>query len=150
MFTYIVLTAPSEHLCEIYKDQLDFYIRNSKFYSNCKTLVVSDPEGCRVGSGGGTLNAIYKLIDEFGEFSLTASKIAIIHSGGDSRRSPLQSITGKAWSNINCINGRSIASPFSLLIEELNSLCSSLPSNSLVIASSDVLINFSQTKVSMA
>lgn len=30
------------------------------------------------------------------------SNVAIIHSGGDSRRSPLQSISGKAWSSLNC------------------------------------------------
>lgn len=28
--------------------------------------------------------------------------MAIIHSGGDSRRSPLQSVSGKAWSSLNC------------------------------------------------
>ena len=33
---------------------------------------------------------------------MLASHVAIIHSGGDSRRSPLHSVSGKAWSSLNC------------------------------------------------
>ena len=77
-------------------------------------LAVPDPSSARVGrfsllrrvmrSGGATFNAIVAACEHlsaragFASVSpdiLANSKIVIIHSGGDSRRSPLQSLCGK-------------------------------------------------------
>lgn len=66
------------------------------------------------GSGGATFNAIVAACEHlsaragFASVSpdiLANSKIVIIHSGGDSRRSPLQSLCGKvsAWFGIECL-----------------------------------------------
>ena len=68
---------------------------------SCEVLVVSDPDGHRIGSGGGTLNALDCLRTQIGVLELNKARILIIHSGGDSRRAPLHSISGKAWASIN-------------------------------------------------
>lgn len=70
--------------------------------------------------------------------------MAIIHSGGDSRRSPLQSVCGKAWSSLNCgmVSGDEgldeeggggageiclHASPLTVLLRELGDILARLP-----------------------
>jgi hypothetical protein len=54
----------------------------------------------------------------------------------------LYSLCGKAWTTINAVIEESaIANPLALLIQELNAFCEYLPSNSLVVASSDVMLD---------
>ena len=61
---------------------------------------------------GGTINALVEVAEELTLRStgkrqpidfgvLNRSKVCIIHSGGDSQRSPTQSVCGKAWSSLN-------------------------------------------------
>ena len=105
-------------------------------------LVVADPAGVRIGSGGGTLNAIQHFVDKYGMEAVGRSKIAIVHSGGDSRRAPLHSVCGKAWASINSVSGDDyLCSPMAFLLLELDKFCVNLGMGSLVIASSDVLLD---------
>jgi hypothetical protein len=65
----------------------------------------------------------------------------IIHSGGDSRRAPLHSVCGKAWTALNgSINEQLIATPIILLIEELPFLSDYIPLCSMTVASCEVLL----------
>ena len=145
----MIVTAPNEYLCEIYQFQLNYLQYQSMNSSSKRTeyLCIADPKGVRIGSGGGTLNALSKLVDRVGESEVLKSKVAIIHSGGDSRRSPLQSVVGKAWTQINSsLSGAadgSPSTPLSLLIQELEIVAESVSEGSLVIASSDVLVSLS-------
>ena len=66
--------------------------------AHTKTIAVADPAGRRIGSGGGTLNALKAAHDLLGDAWLDDRLILIIHSGGDSQRAPSQSVCGKAWS----------------------------------------------------
>lgn len=103
---------------------------------------MADPKNKRVGSGGGTLNALDVAIHQFGSTEVQSSKTLVIHSGGDSRRAPFHSITGKAWASLNAfIDGKSIASPIALLIYEISSFASRIPHGSLTVASCDVLLD---------
>jgi fucokinase len=109
---------------------------------SCEIFCIADPEGKRVGSGGGTLNSIDYLINTIGKDCLYSSKTLIIHSGGDSRRAPLHSVCGKAWTTLNgSINEQLIATPIILLIEELSLLSDYIPLCSITIASCDVLLD---------
>jgi hypothetical protein len=148
-FDYVIVTAPNEYLCAIYQLQLNHLCQSLRSFSQITAcLCIADPEGVRIGSGGGTLNALSKLIDRVGESEIMNSKVAIIHSGGDSRRSPLQSVVGKAWAQINSSFSSGAAdgspsTPLTLLIQELEIVAEGMSEGSLVIASSDVLVSLS-------
>ena len=57
----IVLTAASPEQAELYEWQLKRAKRLGRIASSTVTLVVPDPDGNRIGSGGATLNAIHAL-----------------------------------------------------------------------------------------
>jgi fucokinase len=75
----------------------------------CKVLVVCDPLGQRIGSGGATLAALEALRAAMpGETrqeqvaQLLKLKIGMFHSGGDSQRLPTCSVRGKAFCGLPC------------------------------------------------
>lgn len=95
---YIVLTASNEEQAEAFRSQIAY--RQEKHVLPCKTkyLVLPDPDGKRVGSGGATLQVLRKLaeIEEIsGDFH--NKRILVIHSGGDSKRVPQYSVCGKLF-----------------------------------------------------
>ncbi len=152
-FTHVVVTAPNRFVEEVYLDQLEDILRP---YGLINITVVSDPAGLRIGSGGGTLNALEKLRTALGRATIQAAKVLIIHSGGDSRRAPLHSVSGKAFASINASPSFSSSSqsssadyttPIAILIQELFSYFSkALPSPCIstgyvCIASSDVMLD---------
>lgn len=142
VFTHVVLTAPSHSIAEVYRIQLNCLQQAVPFLSNCTVVCVSDPEHGRVGSGGGTLNALQYLKSVCGVDSFSNFRLLVIHSGGESRRAPLNSLCGKAWTSINAtVDGDVLASPLLLLIKELSLFCQNLSLGSLVIASSDVTLD---------
>lgn len=98
---YIVLTASNEEQAEAFRSQIAY--RQEKHVLPCKTkyLVLPDPDGKRVGSGGATLQVLRKLaeIEEIsGDFH--NKRILVIHSGGDSKRVPQYSVCGKLFSPV--------------------------------------------------
>jgi fucokinase len=147
---YLIVTAPNASVCSIYEKQLKYLCRQVHFLKHCKPLCVADPDGIRVGSGGGTLNAISELVKLVGHASVMSSRIVVIHSGGDSRRAPLNSVCGKAWSGINSqlyednILG---ASPLLLLLNELRPILEAAGVGTVLVASSDVLVNLCPSEV---
>src|SRR5512145_2367860 len=63
-------------------------------------FIMSDPKGCRIGSGGGTAYLLAehkKLTGTLTDLTayLSATKKIIIHAGGQSRRSPAYAPSGK-------------------------------------------------------
>ncbi len=144
VFTRLIVTAPSEKIADVYFLQLESLKSQLPCLQGCVVYCVHDPSGFRVGSGGGTLNAIDYLLCN-GNINFQMERILIIHSGGDSRRAPLYSLCGKAWTTVNSTIGSSlIANPLALLIKELSNFCVHLPYCSLVVASSDVMLHISQ------
>lgn len=148
-FTHVIVTAPSPGLAAVYQSQLEVIHNELPYLRGCQIFCVADPSGVRIGSGGGTLNAIYHLENLIGRNSLLKAKVAIIHSGGDSKRAPFHTVCGKAWATINAVQNESVLSnPLTMLIEELSRFCASIlcPSftaGSIVIASSDVMLDIS-------
>ena len=93
---YIVLTASNEEQANAFQSQITY--RQNKNVLPCKTkyLVLPDPDGKRVGSGGATLQVLRKLSEQediAGDFH--NKRILVIHSGGDSKRVPQYSVCGK-------------------------------------------------------
>ncbi|CAM9708713.1 unnamed protein product [Chrysoparadoxa australica] len=101
---------------------------------------VCDPEGVRVGSGGGTLNALLQVEEtlNMGGRSMAETRTIMIHSGGDSQRCPLQSVCGKAWSTLP---NETLSTPLELLLTNLEGIFKLHPlaPGSLVVAACDVL-----------
>ena len=134
-FSHIVVTCPSRDKEECYLEEMT----SIPDLEACEVLVCSDPHGVRIGSGGGTLNALDRLRSHVGDGPIQVAKVLIVHSGGDSRRAPLHSVCGKAWASIN---GAVVASPISLLVGEIGAYFEKrdLQEGSVVVASSDVLL----------
>ncbi|MBQ6067392.1 MAG: bifunctional fucokinase/L-fucose-1-P-guanylyltransferase [Clostridia bacterium] len=93
-FDLIVLTASDEHQAEGFRAQL----RQRKLPRGTEFAVIPDRGGQRVGSGGATLSAIRYVKEKLGGFS--GRRVAVIHSGGDGKRTPNYSALGKVFSPV--------------------------------------------------
>ena len=139
---YVVLTASNEHQAEGFRAQLEE--RRSAGFLPLRTefLVIPDPEGKRVGSGGATLGVIREIAALRGSADFSGLRILVIHSGGDSKRVPQYSALGKLFSPVphELPNGRS-----STLFDEFMIAMSSVPGRireGMLLLSGDVLLLF--------
>lgn len=145
---YIVLTASNEEQAEAFRSQIRY--RQEKKVLPCKTkyLVLPDPEGKRVGSGGATLQVLRKLAetkDIAGDFH--NKRILVIHSGGDSKRVPQYSVCGKLFSSVprELPDGRA-----STLFDEFLIGMAGVPSRfreGMLVLSGDVLLLFNPLQI---
>ena len=144
-FSHILITAPREEISDVYLTLCLSIKRSVPSLRDVVFLCVADPAGYRIGSGGGTLNALHYLQQKCGIHEIARARVAIIHSGGDSRRAPLHSVCGKAWASINSTQSDCLLSaPLALMIVELNAFCCGLQPGSVVVASSDVLLDIAR------
>lgn len=92
-----VLTATNESQARVYRLQLQRLKRAGVLHPETEYSVIPDPDGMRIGSGGATLHVLRQL--ESGRQATTGwrSRLLILHSGGDSRRIPHQSLLGKVF-----------------------------------------------------
>ena len=60
-FDCIAITAPNPRASQAYLDELVRRV-GGRGTKEMLILAVSDPEGVRIGSGGGTLNAIFEVL----------------------------------------------------------------------------------------
>jgi len=127
----VVVTAANERQATSARHELD----KRRLPAHTQTLAVADPAGRRIGSGGGTLNALRAARDLLGDGWLDGRLIIIVHSGGDSQRAPSQSVCGKAWS---LLPTQPPKAPVDLLLEQLLKLCAG--ASGVVVACGDVLL----------
>jgi fucokinase len=142
-----VLTASDERQASMYRGQLEWRRTTNLLPSPTRFLVIADPDGQRIGSGGATLRVLAQLARE--DDTLTNKRILIIHSGGDSRRLPICSATGKLFARVPRVlpDGRA-STVFDEFLIGLSGLSSaSLPPGAL-IASGDVLLVFDHLQIS--
>ena len=92
-----VLTAANESQAIVYRLQLQRLKRAGVLHPETEYLVIPDPNGVRVGSGGATLHVLRYLKSIGQEANGIDSRLLILHSGGDSKRIPHQSILGKIF-----------------------------------------------------
>jgi hypothetical protein len=156
-FNNIILTAPTELIARSYQYQLD-QLQNQllNYFRDTVFFCCSDPKGERIGSGGGTINALKQFRSVFPSVDLSGTKTVLIHSGGDSRRAPFYSVVGKAFLSLNCVANTGndededvVVTPLLLVLQELSSfavICD-LKENSLIITCSDVLLSLSCSKL---
>jgi len=94
----VVLTASNKNQKESYINSINLRIEKKLIPNNIDYIVIEDPDGKRVGSGGATINVFLELNKKYKD--LTDKKILIINSGGDSKRVPQYSNIGKIFSPV--------------------------------------------------
>ena len=105
------------------------------------TMVLADPRGKRVGSGGSTILALdaaaRRLGTRRGRHGPGTRRVAIIHCGGDSRRLPAFSAHGKVFAPVSCPLGDDEC----VLTKTIADLCSIVPRpGQTIIASGDMML----------
>ena len=111
---YLILTASNDRQAAGYESQLAVRRRAGLLPEVGTALVVADPLGKRVGSGGSTLYCLMRVLEA--EIQRTGSsgqrlpvrcerilrglRILILHAGGDSRRVPAYGPCGKIFSPV--------------------------------------------------
>lgn len=96
---YIVLTASNALQAEGFQAQLKL----RRLPARTHVAVIPDPDGKRVGSGGATLGVLRYIRQRelsLGHDGFDSLRILVIHSGGDSKRTPQYSALGKLFSPV--------------------------------------------------
>ncbi len=100
---YVILTASNEEQAKGYRLEIEYRQREGRLPASCNYVVLPDPEGKRVGSGGATFHVLRFLAEQIGgraETCINGKKVLVIHSGGDSKRVPQYSVCGKLFSPV--------------------------------------------------
>lgn len=153
---YLVVTASHEGQASAYRSQLELRDQLGLIPDVRNILVVPDPGGRRVGSGGSTIHALLRILSrelagsddrqapEAWLTCLRGLRILIVHAGGDSRRIPAYGPCGKI---LIPVPGESDRAPgLTLLDRQLPTYLGLPPAppglGQIVITSGDVLLSF--------
>lgn len=144
---YVILTASNEEQASTYRTQINNRLKLNQLPAKSKYVVLPDPDGKRVGSGGATFNALKYVMDNDPTHSFRDKRILVIHSGGDSKRVPQYSACGKLFSPVprELPDGRG-----STLFDEFIIGMSAVPSRfkeGMLVLSGDVLLLFNPLQI---
>ena len=150
IWDYVVLTASNEEQADIYKSEIEYRLHLKQLPARTKYLVLPDPEGKRVGSGGATLNVLKAIAEREQKDDTNFFKnlrVLVIHSGGDSKRIPQYSTCGKLFSPVPRVlpNGQA-----STLFDEFMVTTSMIPGRmqeGMLVMSGDVLLLFNALQI---
>lgn len=144
---FVVLTASNDQQAAGYRLQLELRQKSGMLPLHTKFLVVPDPDGKRVGSGGATLEVLRQLGAAIGSADFSGLRILVIHSGGDSKRAPQYSALGKLFSPVprELPNGRPSA-----LFDEILISVAGVPARiqeGMLLLSGDVILLFNPLQI---
>ena len=101
LFDTVLITASSERQAQSFRALLARRREHGLYPRELAFEVVADPPAGRVGTGGGTLWAVEKLLQARGAEDAAAffesQRILLIHAGGESRRLPAYAPEGKLF-----------------------------------------------------
>ena len=161
---YLIVTASNDAQAEAYQSQLKVR-QDLGLLSNVRdTLVVADPGGKRIGSGGSTLCCLMEVLNrrfdqgtgtdgpESWEKILRNLRILIVHAGGDSKRLPAYGPCGKIFVPVPSVNDTVVpASLFDRQLPTYLALPEPAPGvGQVLITSGDVLLRFEPSEVRFA
>ena len=146
---WIVLTASNKEQANTYKEEIEYRLNRNLLSKETNYLVLEDPNGKRVGSGGATLNVLKEIKEKSKNKDFSNLKILLIHSGGDSKRIPQYSACGKLFSPVQreLPDGR-----VSTLFDEFIISFSAVParmSPGMLVLSGDVLLAFNPLQMDL-
>lgn len=171
---YVILTASNEEQASAFRMQIRQRLERRLIPDTTKYVVLPDPDGKRVGSGGATFNVLRYLAQECNpgcevqgitedsaegdapsdtkgakkqKNPFAGKRILVIHSGGDSKRVPQYSAVGKLFSPVprELPDGRG-----STLFDEFIIGMSGVPSRireGMLVLSGDVLLLFNPLQI---
>lgn len=149
VWDYLIITASNEEQAENYREQIRYRLSQGLLPGRTHYAVLSDPEGKRVGSGGATFNVLKYIREQEPEAvnPFEERRILVIHSGGDSRRVPQYSASGKLFASVprELPNGHG-----STLFDEFVIGMSGVPSrikDGMLVLSGDVLLLFNPLQI---
>lgn len=107
---YLILSAANADQARVFETQLQVRARLGRLDQFTHHLVVADPPGCRIGSGGSTVACLLRVLErelsgmtvdranpQVWQDILSERRILLIHAGGDSRRLPAYGPAGKVF-----------------------------------------------------
>lgn len=159
MWNYLIITASNEDQAAGYRAQLDLRLRLGLIPEVQNVLVVPDPGGRRIGSGGSTLYCLMEVLhrqigNDLTDTSdlrqaLASQRILIIHAGGDSKRLPAYGSCGKIFVPVPGQSDSCL--PITLFDRQLPTYLA-LPAppadtGQVVITSGDVMLRFDPDQV---
>jgi fucokinase len=158
---FLIVTASNERQAQAYEAQLTLRRELGLLGDIREAIVVADPGGKRVGSGGSTLLCLMEVLHrQMGprlaesdprawERTLSELRILIVHAGGDSRRLPAYGPCGKIFIPVPGENDSAVClSLFDRQLPTYLALPASAPGcGQIVITSGDVLLRFDPTSV---
>lgn len=101
-WTAVIITAGSERQADWYRWEIHRRQERGGIPGGVPYLVASDPGNRRIGSAGATINALRALAAEvrtdLSPAWWSGQRVFMIHAGGDSRRLPQYSLSGKLFS----------------------------------------------------
>ncbi|GAA0154551.1 kinase [Lithospermum erythrorhizon] len=128
----IVVTAASPEQGGLYTWQMERAKRVGRIAKQTATLAVADPDGHRIGSGAGTLNALLALSrtiinEEKGSLVdlIVKKHILLLHAGGDSKRVPWANPMGKLFLPLPYLAADDPDGPVPLLFDHILAIASS-------------------------
>jgi len=161
---YLIVTASNDLQAAAYESQLSLRRRLGLLDDVRHVLIVSDPQGKRIGSGGSTIYCLMRVLSrelaqqgadgrdqEVWEEILSHLRILIVHAGGDSKRLPAYGPCGKIFVPIP-VPGPTDAAVPPALFDRLVPTFMALPpmpdgGGQVVVTSGDALIDFDPSQV---
>ena len=141
----VIISASSERQAELYRLEIQRRSISGMLPQGTEFLVVPDPGGRRVGSGGATINALGVLGKNRDWWH--QNRVLLVHSGGDSRRLPQYSPGGKLF---GVLPSRTQPRATTTVFDETMALSAAwaegIP-NGLLVASGDVVLRFDASQV---
>jgi hypothetical protein len=142
----VILTASSPRQADSYRQEIELRKEQGRLPAGVLYLVVPDPRGDRIGSGGATLNALRTLAESVrgsytGEAWWRRNRVLLIHSGGDSRRLPQYSPSGKLFTALPAKPPGAATTIFDETLALSTAWAERMPGG-LLIGSGDVLLTF--------
>jgi len=137
----VLITAGSQAQAELYRQQIRQRSERGYLPHNVSWHVVPDPEGRRIGSGGATLRAL-QVLGKHDPAWWSRNRVLVIHGGGESRRLPEYSLTGKLF---GILPARTPWGENSTVFDEtlaLSTLWVERFSSGLTVSSGDVVLTF--------
>lgn len=146
---WVVITASNEQQAGGYREQIKFRMENGFLPEGTKYVVIPDPDGKRVGSGGATLNVLKYIAEHTEGEPFIGKRILVIHSGGDSKRVPQYSACGKLFAPVprELPNG----SRSTLFDEFIITLAGVAPrmNDGMLVISGDIVLLFNPLQIDM-
>lgn len=161
---YLIVTASNDAQARACRSQLKVR-QDLGLLSNVRNvLVVADPGGKRIGSGGSTLYCLMEVISQRHNHGVAAVgpaswekifrdlRILIVHAGGDSRRLPAYGPCGKIFVPVPSANDTALpATLFDRQLPTYLAMPEPAPGvGQVVITSGDVLLRFEPSEVRFA